>query len=84
VSDRAKGTVVWTPVAGEGNALVSGDWKITDKKKSTKVVLSIEGALTIPLPALMKIVVTPMVEAEFEKLTEQYIDNLVKRFGGEA
>jgi carbon monoxide dehydrogenase subunit G len=83
-SDRAKGTVVWTPVTGEGNALVSGNWKITDKKKSTKVVLSIEGALTIPLPALMKIVVAPLVEAEFEKMTEQYIDNLVKRFGGEA
>jgi hypothetical protein len=32
----------------------------------------------------MKIVVAPLVEAEFEKLTEQYIDNLIKRFGGEA
>ena len=84
VSDRAKGSVAWTPVAGEGNALVSGNWKISDNKKSTKVVLSIEGVLTIPLPALMKIVVTPLVEAEFEKMTEQYIDNLIKRFGGEA
>ena len=84
VSDRAKGSVAWTPVAGEGNALVSGNWKISDNKKSTKVVLSIEGVLTIPLPALMKIVVTPLVEAEFEKMTEQYIDNLIQRFGGEA
>jgi carbon monoxide dehydrogenase subunit G len=84
VSDRSKGTVVWTPVAGEGNAQVSGNWKITDKKKSTHVVLNIEGVLTIPLPALMKIVVAPLVEAEFEKMTEHYIDNLVKRFGGEA
>ncbi len=83
VSDRSKGRVVWTPVAGEGNALVSGNWKITDNKKSTNVVLHIEGILTIPLPALMKIVAAPMVEAEFEKMTEQYIDNLVKRFGGE-
>jgi carbon monoxide dehydrogenase subunit G len=84
VSNKTKGTVVWTPVAGEGNAQVSGNWKITDKKKSTHVVLNIEGVLTIPLPALMKIVVAPLVEAEFEKMTEHYIDNLVKRFGGEA
>ena len=84
VSDKAKGTVVWTPVAGEGNALVSGNWQITSNKKSTKIVLSIEGVLTIPLPALMKIVVAPLVKAEFEKMTEQYIDNLVERFGGEA
>lgn len=84
VGNRAKGTVVWTPVKGEGNALVSGDWKITDNKTSTNVVLTVAAELTIALPALMKMVVAPLVEAEFEKLTEQYIDNLTKRFGGEV
>lgn len=84
VSNKAKGTVVWTPVKGEGNALVSGGWKITDNKKSTQLVLTIEGELTIPLPGLMKMIIAPVVEAEFEKLTEQYIANLTKRFGGEA
>ena len=84
VANKAKGTVVWTPVKGEGNALVSGSWKITDNKKSTNLVLTIEGAVTLPLPGLMKMVVSPVVEAEFEKMTEQYIDNLTKRFGGEA
>lgn len=84
VSNKAKGTVVWTPVKGEGNALVSGSWKITDNKKSTQLVLTIEGELTIPLPGLMKMIIAPVVEAEFEKLTEQYIANLTKRFGGEA
>ena len=84
VSNKAKGTVVWTPVKGEGNALVSGSWKITDNKKSTQLVLTIEGDLTIPLPGLMKMMIAPVVEAEFEKLTEQYIANLTKRFGGEA
>lgn len=83
-SSKAKGTVVWTPVKGEGNALVSGSWKISDKKKSTDLVLKIEGDLTIPLPGLMKMVVAPVVEGEFEKMVEKYIDNLTKRFGGEA
>jgi carbon monoxide dehydrogenase subunit G len=84
VSNKTKGTVVWTPVKGEGNALVSGSWKITDNKKSTNVVLTVKGELTIPLPGLMKMVIAPLVEAEFEKLTEQYIDNLIQRFGGEV
>jgi carbon monoxide dehydrogenase subunit G len=84
VSNKAKGSVVWTPVAGEGNALVSGSWQITDKKKSTHLVLNIQGELTLPLPGLMKMVVAPVVEAEFEKLVEQYIANLTKNFGGEA
>lgn len=83
VSNKAKRTVEWSPLAKEGNAKVSGSWKITDNKKSTNVVLSIQAQLSVPLPALMKVVVTPLVEAEFEKLTEQYIDNLTQRFGGE-
>lgn len=84
VANRAKGTVVWTPVQGEGNALVSGSWKITDKKTSTLIVLQITGDLTLPLPGLMKMVVAPVVEAEFEKMIEQYIANLTQRFGGEV
>lgn len=84
VSDRAKGTVVWTPVKGIGNAQVNGQWTIKDQKKSRVLTLKIQGQLTVPLPALMKMVVKPVVESEFEKLVEQYIDNLIKRFGGEA
>ena len=83
-SNKAKGTVNWTPVKGEGNALVAGSWKITDNKKSTNVVLEIQGELTLPLPGLMKMVAAPVAEAEFEKMVEQYIDNLTQHFGGEA
>jgi carbon monoxide dehydrogenase subunit G len=84
-SDKAKGSVKWTPVKGVGNAQVGGSWKVTDNKgKSTKCVLKIEGTVDVPLPGLMKMVVEPVVAGEFEKLVEKYIDNLVKRFGGEV
>lgn len=84
VSNPAQKTVTWSPVEGEGNARVSGSWTITAGKKSTKVVLQVEAELALPLPALMKVVVAPVVEAEFEQLTEQYIANLIERFGGEV
>ena len=84
VSNRAKGTVVWTPVPGVGNALVGGQWKIKDNKASTAVELKINGEITLPLPGLMKMVVAPVVESEFEKLVDKYIANLIKRFGGEV
>jgi carbon monoxide dehydrogenase subunit G len=83
-TNKAKGTVTWTPVKGEGNALVSGSWTVVDNKKSTNIVLEIQGELTLPLPGLMKMVAGPVAEAEFEKMVEQYIENLTKRFGGEA
>ena len=84
VSNKAKGTVVWTPVKGEGNALVSGNWKITDNKKSTNIVLKIDAEVIVPLPGLMKMIVAPVVESEFEKLVDKYITNLTKKFGGEV
>lgn len=84
VSSKARGTVVWTPVAGEGNAQVGGSWQITDHKKSTGVVLRLHGEVTVALPSLMKMVVVPVVESEFERLVEHYIDNLIERFGGEV
>ena len=84
VSDRTQGSVVWTPVQGEGNALVSGCWKIKDNQQSTHLTLEIQGELSLPLPGLMKAMVAPIVEAEFEKLIEQYIDKLTLRFGGEV
>ncbi len=83
-SNKAKGSVIWTPVEDEGNALVSGNWKIVDKKKATHIELHLTGELTLPLPGLMKMVVGPVVESEFEKMVEQYIDNLTQHFGGEA
>jgi carbon monoxide dehydrogenase subunit G len=83
-SNRAKGTVVWTPVKGEGNALVGGSWKISDQKKSTGLALKLNAQVEVPLPGLMKMVVAPVVSSEFEKLVEKYIDNLIKKFGGEV
>jgi carbon monoxide dehydrogenase subunit G len=83
-SDKSKGTVSWTPVEGVGNALVGGHWKIRDDKSSTRIELKIEGEITLPFPGLMKVVVQPVVEGEFEKLVDKYIANLIKRFGGEV
>lgn len=84
--DKAKkaGSVRWTPVKGIGNAQVGGNWKIEGKKDRTSVTLAIEGKVDVALPALMKMVVQPVVEGEFERLVEQYVDNLIERFGGEA
>ena len=84
VANKAKGTVTWTPVPGEGNARVAGSWTITEHPGCTRLVLEINGSVDLPLPALMKTVAEPIVEFEFESLTEQYIDAIAQTLGGEA
>ena len=63
---------------------MGGQWTVTGGKKSTAITLSIKGQIVVPLPGLMKMVVAPVVEGEFEKLVDKYLDNLIARFGGEA
>lgn len=84
VPDRKKGSLIWTPVKGEGNAQIGGSWAITDKKKSTHLLLKVNGELTVPLPGLMKGLISPLVLSENEKMIEKYIDNLIEFFGGEV
>ena len=83
VSDKAKGTVTWSPVPGIGNAQVSGSWKIV-RGQGTKCALNVVGTMELPLPGLMKAIVAPIVEGEFERLADQYVANLIRAFGGEV
>jgi hypothetical protein len=82
--DEKKGSVTWTPVKDVGNAQISGSWKITQGKDRTNIVLKTKGTVDVALPALMKMVVVPVVNSEFEGLVEKYIENLCKTFGGEV
>jgi carbon monoxide dehydrogenase subunit G len=84
VSDKTKGIVVWSPIKSEGNALMWGSWTIRENKKTTNLVLQINGDLEIPLPSMMKMVVAPIVTHEYEKMIEKYIDNLTRKFGAEV
>ena len=82
-ANKAKGTVTWVPVPDVGNAQVSGSWTLKKLKKGTQLTLHITGGLALPLPALLRPVIGPVVAMEFERLIEQYIDNLIAEFGGE-
>jgi ribosome-associated toxin RatA of RatAB toxin-antitoxin module len=83
-SSRKNGTVTWSAVEGEGNALFSGNWKITDNKTFTSIRLEMQGQQSVALPKIMKTLVHPIVTAEHEVLVKYWIHNLTKRFGGEA
>lgn len=83
-SDARKGSVVWTPVEGVGNAQVSGSWAVVNRKATTGLTLRIHGTVEVALPALMRGIVVPVVQAEFEQLVDTYVDNLIATFGGEA
>jgi carbon monoxide dehydrogenase subunit G len=76
VSDEGAGTVDWTPVKGEGNGLVSGCWRIKETDGGTELHLKSSAELTLPLPGLLKLAISPVVKHEFTGMVEEYLDNL--------
>ncbi len=70
-------TVSWEPVPDIGNAKVSGYWQIADAGDGhVNLSLHAESEFDLPIPRLAKAVTKPILEREFGKLMDQYVDNL--------
>jgi carbon monoxide dehydrogenase subunit G len=82
--DKRRGTVSWEPVPGVGNAQIGGSWQLARGRQGTRLTLLTQGVVDVPLPALMKPVVAPLVRREFENLVASYVDSLTRHLGGPA
>lgn len=80
--NKGKGWIKWEPVEGVGNGVVKGSWTIKDRKGSTHLTFYSKGIITLPLPALTKIIVAPLVVREFSSLVTKYLKNLKKALQG--
>ncbi|WP_111494494.1 MULTISPECIES: SRPBCC family protein [Marinobacter] len=80
-SDKEAGRITWTPVKGEGNGVVQGSWTLTAKGDDvTRASFQTTAELTLPLPGLLKLAISPVVKHEFNGLVDTYMNNLRKAF----
>ncbi|MBW4934353.1 SRPBCC family protein [Marinobacter sp. F4206] len=78
-ADKEAGRITWEPVKGEGNGVVRGSWTITAKDdKVTAVKFQTSAELTVPLPSLLKLAISPVIKHEFNSLVDTYMSNLKK------
>jgi carbon monoxide dehydrogenase subunit G len=76
VSDSEAKTIVWTPIKGEGNSIVSGKWELTEVATGTNISFKTKAELTLPLPGLLKLMISPLVKFEFAGMVDTYLRNL--------
>lgn len=69
-----------TPFGKEGNAKLSGSWKLSPGETGCKLTLNFELELTVPLPSLMRSMVAPVAERELKGLFDQYAKNVQSYF----
>ncbi len=81
-ADKDSGRITWTPVKGEGNGVVSGSWTLSAAgDDATTVKFQTSAQLTVPLPGLLKLAISPVIKHEFNSLVDTYMKNLTKAFG---
>lgn len=80
LADPAEKTVTWVPVKGEGNAVVSGKWQLSDLDGETQILFSTEAELRLPLPGLLSLAIAPMAKLEFTNMVDSYLANIKKVF----
>jgi len=80
VSDADSGKITWTPIKGDGNGIVSGDWTLTENDEGTHIVFNSEAEMTLPLPGLLKLAISPVVKHEFTSMVDTYVENLKNTF----
>lgn len=78
VTDSDAKTIVWTPIKGEGNGIVTGKWQLTEVETGTQISFSTKAELTLPFPRLLKVVTSPIVKSEFTGMVDTYMSNLKK------
>lgn len=76
VSDKNAKTVTWTPIKGEGNAEVSGQWELTKLEDGTNISFKTKAELTLQISSLLKLAVSPLVKFEFTGMVDTYLSNL--------
>ncbi|MCR8916274.1 SRPBCC family protein [Marinobacter panjinensis] len=79
--DKDNGKITWEPVKGEGNGVVKGSWTLKAKDdNTTSVKFQTSAELTVPLPSLLKLAISPVIKHEFNSLVDTYMSNLKKAF----
>ena len=75
-ADSATKTILWTPIKGEGNAIVSGKWELQETDDGTSISFHTKADLTVPLPGLLKMAISPAVKIEFSGMVDSYLRSL--------
>ncbi|NJM32603.1 MAG: hypothetical protein HC848_06780 [Limnobacter sp.] len=65
-TDNGSTKIHWSPVPGEGNAEVSGDWVVQGAGASSTITFQSRGHFDVPVPKLMKSVAESLIVPELE------------------
>lgn len=82
VADHHQRVLTWQPIAGVGNAKVSGRWSVQTHGEGSIATLNLTIEVSLAFPWVMKPAVEPFVGREMTRLVDGYIENLRQTLSG--
>lgn len=74
IRDPANGMLRWEPIAGKGNASVSGEFRIRRASAGTELSFDVRGRLfEVPVPLLYRPIAPKFISAKFQDLVERFL-----------
>ena len=75
--DPERGSVTWTPIAGQGNATIEGGFHLDRLgPKSTRLSFRVKGQLReVPVPLLYRVVAPTFIQGKFTRLVDVFLEN---------
>lgn len=81
VADEKATTVIWTPVAGVGNGVIKGQWRLKAQGQGTVIEFETSGELEVPVPMLLRAAAKPLVQGLFQNQVRGYLKNIKSTLG---
>jgi len=87
--DKTNGVISWASVessaasASKENTTIDGSWEITDNNGESSVRFQSKIVVHLPFSKMVKMVVKPFVQLEFDRLVERYLGNIQNHFVSE-
>lgn len=80
--DASRKSVRWEPVAGVGNAEVSGQWILQPEGSGCNFTMEAQYTVHTPFPRLMKSAAEAIMHRENERIIGSYLENLATTLHG--
>jgi len=67
--------LTWKPLAGKGNASISGRFRVAPTAKGSEVFFKVQGELRdVPVPLIYRLVAPPFIQGKFIHLVETFLE----------
>lgn len=83
--DLGRGELTWTPLRDQGNATISGHFRLRNRGDKTSLSFAVSGELRdVPVPLMYRLAAAPFIQGRFTYLVDQFLQRTAEAVTGRS